>query len=144
MVTLLEKSHEYSVLTPHPGEAARLLGISAVEVQDNRKEAIEKLVKMTQRTVVLKGADTLVGAPNKHTVLCGAGNPGMAVGGMGDVLAGLIGGLLAQGIPSFEAAQLGVWLHATAGDFAAWTHTMQAVQPMRVVEKLPMAWKTLF
>jgi len=140
---LIKKIPEHSVLTPHPGEAARLLGTSAAEVQKNRTGAIAQLVEMTQRTVVLKGADTLVGAPNKPIVLCGAGNPGMAVGGMGDVLAGLIGGLLAQGIPPFGAAQLGVWLHATAGDFAAWAHTMQALHPTQLVEKLPMAWKVL-
>ena len=140
---LLGRIPRGSVITPHPGEAARLLGITAAEVQKNRVGALGKLVEMTRATVALKGADTLVGAPGQNAFLCGAGNPGMAVGGMGDVLAGLIGGLMARGMDAAKAAKLGVWLHATAGDFAAWSRTPHALQPSGLVERLPMAWKAL-
>jgi ADP-dependent NAD(P)H-hydrate dehydratase / NAD(P)H-hydrate epimerase len=107
-------------ITPHPGEAARLLGISAEEVQDNRSQAMQMLIDRFQCYVVLKGRHTLVGAPNDAIYTCQAGNPGMATGGMGDVLTGLIASLAAQGICHhlnlWEATCLGVELHARAAD----------------------------
>lgn len=111
------------LLTPHPGEAGRLLGCSAADVQADRCAALRRLVEQTGATVILKGAGTLVGSPGRgvHQIL--AGNPGMATGGSGDVLAGLTGGLLAQGLAPFDAARLAVWWHAAAGDLAAWRHT---------------------
>ncbi len=108
------------VLTPHPGEAARLLGCSTAEVQADRFAAIEELRARYGGVVVLKGAGTLVlGPENKPPAVCSDGNPGMASGGMGDVLAGVIGGLIAQGWTPQEAAELGVCLHAAAADRAA-------------------------
>ncbi len=108
-----------AVLTPHPGEAARLLGASAGEVQSDRFGALDALVARFGCAVVLKGAGTLVGAPGERPVVIGAGNPGMAVGGMGDVLTGVVAALLAQGLAPFEAAWRGALLHAVAGDLAA-------------------------
>ncbi len=107
------------VLTPHPGEAGRLLGMTAAEVQADRFAAAAALRERYGGTVVLKGAGTLVRGPDGPTALCPAGNPGMASGGMGDVLAGVIGGLLAQGMAPAAAARLGVCLHGAAGDGAA-------------------------
>lgn len=107
------------VLTPHPGEAARLLGSSSGAVQADRYGALQALVERYAATVVLKGAGTLVGAPGRTPVLIRAGNPGMACGGMGDVLTGVIAALLAQGLVDFEAAWLGALLHSVAGDRAA-------------------------
>ncbi len=108
------------VLTPHPGEAARLLGASVAEIEADRFAAVERLQQRFGGTVVLKGAGTLVLGPgNRPVALCSDGNPGMASGGMGDVLSGVIGGLLAQGWAPEEAAELGVCLHAAAGDRAA-------------------------
>jgi ADP-dependent NAD(P)H-hydrate dehydratase / NAD(P)H-hydrate epimerase len=108
------------VLTPHPGEAARLLGFaSAAEVQRNRFDALERLVERYHAVVVLKGAGSLVGGPGQTAQLIDAGNPGMASGGMGDVLTGVIAGLLAQGWSAFDAATCGTLLHAAAGDAAA-------------------------
>lgn len=108
-----------SILTPHPGEAARLLGLDASEVQSDRAAAAQALVTRYQCVVVLKGAGTIVAAPACESVLIAAGNPGMAVGGMGDLLAGTIASLRAQGMDAFEAASCGALLHAVAGDDAA-------------------------
>lgn len=107
------------VITPHPGEAARLLGISTAQVQDDRFAAVRALRARYGGVAVLKGAGTLVCGPGDAIAVCTAGNPGMATGGMGDVLTGLIAGLLAQGMNAADAAGLGVLLHAEAGDRAA-------------------------
>jgi hydroxyethylthiazole kinase-like uncharacterized protein yjeF len=108
-----------AILTPHPGEAARLLGLSNEQVQYDRFGAVEELVKRFQCVVVLKGAGTLVAAPGEITAVIGAGNPGMATGGMGDVLTGVIAALHAQQLSLFEAAVFGALLHGAAGDAAA-------------------------
>lgn len=106
------------ILTPHPGEAARLLKSSVKAIQANRIDAVKTLQKHYGGVIVLKGAHTLV-CTQKSLCMCLAGNPGMASGGMGDVLSGVIGGLLAQGFSLQAAAECGVYLHATAGDKAA-------------------------
>jgi NAD(P)H-hydrate epimerase len=108
------------ILTPHPGEAARLLGWSVDRVQSDRFSALEALQQRFGGVVVLKGAGTLVSVlGHKPVALCSDGNPGMASGGSGDVLSGVIGAFIAQGYPLGEAAELGVCLHAAAGDRAA-------------------------
>jgi NAD(P)H-hydrate epimerase len=107
------------ILTPHPGEAARLLDQTTQVIQQDRLEAVKELARRYGGVAVLKGAGTLVAAPNMLPAVCDKGNPGMASAGMGDILSGVIGGLVAQGIPLGEAARLGVILHATAGDMAA-------------------------
>lgn len=107
------------ILTPHPGEAARLLGQTSQVIQHDRLEAVKELARRYGGITVLKGPGTLVAAPNILPGVCNKGNPGMASAGMGDILSGVIGGLLSQGIPAGEAARLGVILHATAGDMAA-------------------------
>ena len=108
------------ILTPHPGEAARLLGVTAAEIQEHRSQAAQQLAERSGAIVVLKGAGTLVATPAGALHLNLTGNPGMATGGMGDVLAGLIAGLWAQGLAPLDAARLGVYLHGVAGDLAAW------------------------
>ena len=107
------------VLTPHPGEAARLLGIAGSEIQADRFAAVRALAGKYRAVVVLKGAGSLVADAGGRVAVCPWGNPGMASGGMGDVLTGVIAGLLAQGLGTWEAACLGVGLHARAGDLAA-------------------------
>ncbi|MBQ0712304.1 MAG: NAD(P)H-hydrate dehydratase [Porticoccus sp.] len=107
------------VMTPHPGEAARLLGITSSEVQADRFAAVRALHKIFKCAVVLKGAGSLVCTAGDQPVgVCTAGNPGMASGGMGDALSGIIGALLAQGLPSDIALPMGVCLHAEAADRA--------------------------
>lgn len=105
-----------TVLTPHPGEAARLLGISTAEVQADRPAAARALARRYGAVCVLKGAGTLVADPDGPLWLCDRGHPAMAGAGLGDVLAGLIGALRAQGLSAVAAARLGVWVHAVAGE----------------------------
>ncbi len=107
------------VLTPHPGEAGRLLGETAAQVQQNRFAAAAGLQASFGGVVVLKGPGTLVLGGDAMPALCDGGNPGMASGGMGDVLSGVIAGLIAQGLAPREAAAAGVCLHAAAADAAA-------------------------
>lgn len=110
-----------SVLTPHPGEAARLLGIDVAIVQRDRFGAARALAQRYRAVAVLKGAGSLVAGPDGHVAVCPWGNPGMATAGMGDVLTGVIAALLAQDLGAWDAACLGVALHARAGDLAAGT-----------------------
>ncbi|MGF6088482.1 NAD(P)H-hydrate dehydratase [Pseudomonas sp. 18173] len=104
------------VITPHPGEAARLLGISTAQVQADRLAAALALSKKYSAVVVLKGAGSLIAHPDGRLALCHQGHPAMATAGLGDVLAGVLGALLAQGMEPFDAACLAVWLHANAGE----------------------------
>lgn len=110
------------VLTPHPAEAARLLETDIELVQRDRVSAAKKLHEKYGGVIVLKGANTLVVNESGSIKKCVAGNPGMASGGMGDLLAGIIGGLLAQGLSPDIAAECGVCLHAEAADLSAKRH----------------------
>jgi hydroxyethylthiazole kinase-like uncharacterized protein yjeF len=109
-----------TVITPHPGEAAHLLNTAADTIQANRLSALSQLIALTNSIVVLKGQHTLIASPAHSTVQCAQGNPGMAVGGMGDVLTGSIAAIAAQGIRHnlnlWEASCVGVQLHASAAD----------------------------
>lgn len=108
------------LLTPHPGEAASLLNTSTHEIQSNRLAALLALQKKYGGYIVLKGVGSLIShEANSPPYLCSAGNPGMATGGMGDVLSGILAALVAQGLSLSSASKLGVWIHATAGDEAA-------------------------
>lgn len=111
--------HEHqNILTPHPGEAAHLLDLTVNEVQEDRRATILALYARFKGIIILKGAGTLIYDGNTM-YMCAAGNPGMASGGMGDALSGILGGLLAQGLKPIVAAQIGVLVHALAGDIAA-------------------------
>ncbi len=107
------------VLTPHPGEAARLLGTQIATIERDRYAAARALAARFSAVIVLKGAGSLIAEPGGEVAVCPWGNPGMASGGMGDVLTGVIAGLLAQGLDAWRATRLGVALHAQAGDAAA-------------------------
>ncbi|MEL7044001.1 MAG: NAD(P)H-hydrate dehydratase [Pseudomonadota bacterium] len=122
-----------SVLTPHPGEAARLLGITVAEVQADRFSAVRTLAERYNAAVVLKGQGSLVYAGGQGA-LCAAGNPGMASGGMGDVLSGVIGALLAMRLGPQAAARLGTLLHSSAADHAAEHH---GLAPLLATDLLP-------
>jgi NAD(P)H-hydrate epimerase len=120
-LNLLAKNKRHSsrwILTPHPGEAARLLNTTTQAIQQDRYAAIAALQKQYGGVCVLKGSGTLI-ADDKNSYVCTAGNPGMAAGGMGDVLTGIIAGLQAQQISPFDAACLAVECHAHAADDAA-------------------------
>lgn len=110
---------EQWVLTPHPGEAARLLGCSSEDIQQDRFSAVAALQASYGGVCVLKGAGSLILDNEASMALCSDGNPGMAIGGMGDALTGIIAGLIAQNLSLADAARLGVCLHAAAADEAA-------------------------
>ena len=107
------------ILTPHPGEAGRLLNKSNPEINSDRFQAAKDIASRFGGVCVLKGAGTVIADQSGRVVVCPVGNPGMASGGMGDVLSGIIGGLLAQGMPLFDAATLGVSIHGEAARLAA-------------------------
>lgn len=123
------------VLTPHPGEAARLLGTDAASIQADRLGAVRNLADRFGGTIVLKGACSLVAGPSGEAWVCDAGNPGMATAGMGDVLTGAIAGLAAQGLGLEQAALVGVCVHARAGDRAA-AHGMRGLIASDLMEAL--------
>jgi NAD(P)H-hydrate epimerase len=110
------RSQAPRILTPHPGELAKLLGCSVREVQEDRVRAARTLARQTGAIVILKGARSVIADPNGEVRVNGPGGPGLATGGTGDVLAGLLGALLAQGGSAFDAASLGVYLHGLAGE----------------------------
>lgn len=126
------------ILTPHPGEAARLLGCAADAVQADRLGAVRKLADTFHATVVLKGAGSLVCAPGGVPLLNRTGNPGMATGGMGDVLAGMAAALWVRGGDAPQAAAAAVWAHGTAGDAAAIAHGQAALTATSLTRYLPM------
>ncbi len=111
--------HKNCLLTPHPGEAARLLGISTDEVQADRFESVQRLQQKFGGAVILKGSGSLIAGESGTMDVVTQGNPGMASGGMGDVLSGILGSLIAQGLNIENAARLGAVLHANAADLAA-------------------------
>ena len=124
LLALLQKRNSrfpgLTVITPHPGEAAKILKSTAEIIQSNREGCIQQLVELTQSIVVLKGQHTLIASPQHLPVQCIAGNPGMGTGGMGDILTGSIAAIAAQGIRHkldlWQATEIAVELHASAAD----------------------------
>jgi NAD(P)H-hydrate epimerase len=127
-----------TVLTPHPGEMARLVGGRAAEVQRDRPVAAVALARATGTIVVLKGEGTLVAEPSGRAAVAGTGNPGMATGGTGDVLAGVVGSLLARH-GALLSATAAAFVHGRAGDFAARERGEEGMTAGDVVEALPEA-----
>jgi len=111
-----QRMNYQAVLTPHPGEMARLTGLSVTEIQADRLRIAQKMSVEWQKVVVLKGAYTVIAAPDGRAKLNPSANPGLASAGTGDVLSGAIAGMLAQGLSPFDAACCGVYLHSAAGD----------------------------
>jgi hydroxyethylthiazole kinase-like uncharacterized protein yjeF len=132
-----------TVLTPHPGELGRLLGVAAAGVQEDRIALARRAAAETEAVVVLKGHRTLVATPAGEVHVNPTGNPGMASGGTGDVLTGLIAGLLAQGLTALDAARLGVYLHGLAGDLAAAEMGEVGLTAGDLVDFLPAAFQEL-
>ena len=131
------------LLTPHPGEAARLLDVSTAAIQSDRLGSVRQLAETYQATVTLKGSGTLVCAPGGIPRLNRTGNPGMASGGTGDVLAGMTGALWAQGFSAPDAAATAVWAHGTAGDFAAFAESRASLTATALVQRVGMAFQML-
>jgi NAD(P)H-hydrate epimerase len=131
------------ILTPHPGEMARLLGADSSAVQENRFSAVYDVAQKFNAVGVLKGAGTLVCEPGGISWVNMTGNPGMACGGMGDALAGLIVGLSAQGRSPFEAAVAGVYIHGMAGDMAVMNGSQVSLTARDLIDAIPMALREL-
>jgi NAD(P)H-hydrate epimerase len=125
------------ILTPHPAEAGRLLGIQASEVQQDRVARAQQLAQRYNAIVVLKGCGTVIAGPDGRYAICPLGNPGMASAGSGDVLAGVIAALLAQGLSLWEAAVTGVVAHAGAGDIAAGLLGERGMLASDITQQLP-------
>jgi hydroxyethylthiazole kinase-like uncharacterized protein yjeF len=132
-----------TVLTPHPGELGRLLGISTAEVQADRPAAARRAAAVTSAIVVLKGSLTLIAAPRGGLYVNPTGNPGMASGGTGDVLTGILGGLLAQRLEPLDAACLAVYLHGLAGDLALARLRGPSLAAEDLIASLPAAFADL-
>jgi hydroxyethylthiazole kinase-like uncharacterized protein yjeF len=133
-----------TVLTPHPGELGRLLGIATAAVQADRPAAARRAAAEAGAVVVLKGSLTLVAAPGGGGVHVNpTGNPGMASGGTGDVLTGILGGLLAQGLDPLDAARLAVYLHGLAGDLAMARLRGPSLAAEDLITSLPAAFAAL-
>jgi ADP-dependent NAD(P)H-hydrate dehydratase / NAD(P)H-hydrate epimerase len=130
-----------TVITPHPGEMANLTGTDVSGIQADRVKAASSFAKHARVVCVLKGAGTVV-ADGTHTYVNTTGNPGMATAGTGDVLTGVIAGLIAQGLSAFDAAALGVYLHGLAGDLAAHKRGTHALIATDLLESLPNAFLT--
>ncbi len=130
-----------SVLTPHPGEMARLMGSSIAAVQQERVETARCQARAWQHVVVLKGAYTVVAAPDGQTALLPFANSGLASGGTGDVLAGVIVALRAQGLPAFAAAAGGAYLHGLAGEIARTALGSAGMAAGDLLTYLPQAWR---
>ena len=131
------------VVTPHPGEMGRLVGKSAKEVQANRWEAARRFARKHGVVMVLKGAGTVVTDKSGKLWINSTGNPGMAKGGMGDVLTGMIGAFLAQGLSPLDAARAAVFLHGSAGDIARECHGEQAMLAGDLISGLGAAFAAL-
>ncbi len=142
-LTILEECKVLRVLTPHPGEAARLLKKETSEILRDRKTSALDLAKLTASIVVLKGPHTIIATPEGETFYSTFDIPGMAQGGMGDVLTGIIGSLLSQGYSSLESAILGVFIHGASGEWLAKNSGPQGFTASEVASLLPQIYQTL-
>lgn len=131
------------IVTPHPGEMARLAGLSTKAVQQDREGVAADFARRYRCVVALKGHHTVVAGADGAVYVNPTGNSGLGSGGTGDVLSGIIGGLLAQRLAPFEAACVGVYVHGLAGDLAAGAKTQRGMIARDVIEALPEAWRAL-
>jgi len=143
---MVSLSNRYSllatrILTPHPGEMVRLLGVSIKKIQQNRKTVAKRFARDYNTVLVLKGHRTLVASPKGEIYVNSTGNPGMATAGSGDVLTGIIGAFLGQGLDAFSAAKFAVYLHGLAGDLATKEKTQLGLIASDIIDRIPEAIK---
>ena len=130
------------VLTPHTGEFSRLTGKNSIEIENNREELAKKYAKENSAVVVLKGENTVV-TDGERVYINKTGNKGMAKGGSGDVLSGIIASLCAQGMENYDAAVCGVYLHGLAGDIAEENYTDMSMTASDIIKHIPDAYKEI-
>ncbi|MBC8205079.1 MAG: NAD(P)H-hydrate dehydratase [FCB group bacterium] len=140
-ISNLKKLPEKTILTPHYGEFARLCGITVDEVKFQRVELLREKAVEWNTVIILKGAPTLIGDTNGNVYLVPTGNPGMAAGGVGDVLTGVVSSLLGQGLEPADAAVTGAYLHGLAGDLASGEQGFFGLSASDIIEYLPEAFK---
>ncbi len=136
-IDIIRKRGADTVITPHPGEAARLLGVTAAEIQSARRSAAKELAEMTGAVTLLKGQNTLIAVPHGDMYVCRKGNSGMATAGSGDVLSGIITALICQGLSAEHAAVCGAYIHACAGNIAANKFSQTAMCAGDIINSLP-------
>ncbi|HOL22483.1 MAG TPA: NAD(P)H-hydrate dehydratase [bacterium] len=140
---ILKKSKSRGIiLTPHPGEMSYITGMEIKEIQKNREKTAEEFAKKYNVILILKGYRTVI-TDGKETHINLTGNPGMATAGSGDVLAGIIGSLLAQGDTAIESARYGVYIHGLAGDLAAKEKGETSLIASDIIEQLPAVFRFL-
>ena len=140
-IDILKQAKAPLILTPHPGEMARLTGATVADVQKNRVECARQFAAEYGVTLVLKGAGTVVADPKGRVKVNLTGNPGMATGGSGDMLAGMILSLLAQGLSAGQAAEAGVYLHGLCGDRTAAKLSQRGMLPTDMIKELPLLFQ---
>lgn len=140
---ILRKTGTLKVLTPHPGEMARLINRSKDYIEKNRRQTALEFAREYDCVVLLKGHRTLVASPQGKLYVNTTGNAGMATAGSGDVLTGMIAALLGQGLTGFEAAKFGAWWHGKAGDLAAKSKTRAAMIASDIIDNIPKALKVI-
>lgn len=140
-ISILKKNKVVKVLTPHPGEMARLTGLKKNFIEKNRQKVAKDFARKHNCVLLLKGHQTVVASPTGEIYINKTGNPGMATAGSGDVLTGMIAAFLAQGLSGFEAAKWGSYLHGKAGDLAAKEKTKASMIATDITTNIPKAFK---
>jgi len=138
---ILRKTKTQKILTPHPGEMARLIAQNKSTIEKNRMDVTRQLAQKYRCTILLKGAKTIVASPGKNIYTNTSGNAGMATAGSGDVLTGIIAAFLAQGLTEFDAAKFGAYIHGKAGDLAAKHKTRTSMIASDIIEYIPETLK---
>lgn len=141
---LLRKTKTPKILTPHPGEMARLTQMRKEDIERHRREVAEEFAGRHHCVLLLKGHRTVVASPDGKVYVNKTGNPGMATAGSGDVLTGMIAALWGQGLSGFEAARWGAYLHGKAGDLAAQSKTRPAMIASDIIDEIPNAIATAY
>lgn len=142
-INILKRAKTPIILTPHPAEMSRLCGKSVTEINANRVSVAADFAKKYGVYLVLKGNETIIAAPDERVSINPTGNAGMATGGSGDVLSGIIAALLAYNTDVFDAVTKAVYIHGMAGDIAAEQLSQTAMMPSDIIKELPCVFKTL-
>ncbi|MCX8034585.1 MAG: NAD(P)H-hydrate dehydratase [Thermodesulfovibrio sp.] len=142
-IKLLKKNKAETIITPHPGELSRMINLSVKEIERNRIEIAQKVANEMNTTIVLKGVPTIISDPLGNTFINTTGNPGMATGGSGDVLTGIISSFIGQGLNAFHASVLGVYIHGLSGDIASKYKGYHGLIAGDLIEHIPQAIKEI-